>query len=175
MTTSNKSRLHNALVLSAYFGFSILIFDFFLLLIHKADITDPNNFWLNVKYLIWAVGVYYSLKWYQVKHLNPSFFSFLGFATLLAIFVSLFDIFFYLLYTQVIDPGIKMTMIKQMIAANSQIFKTDPTLSDALTQELSSKFSLIFSISLGLSYIFLFLFYAIFFTAFIKLTTKNKM
>ncbi len=174
MDNQNKSTLHSALALSTFFGFVILIFDFFLLLIHRADLTSTANFWINVKYLIWAIGVYYALKWYQVKNLNPTYFSYIGYALLLAVFVSLFDIFFYLLYTQVLDPNIKSIMIGHMIAANQQVWNSDPTLTAALKEELTRHFSLIFSFSLWLSYIFLFLFYSVFFAAFIKLTQKSK-
>jgi len=174
MDTQNRSTTLNALVLSAYFGFIILAFDFFLLLIHKADITDPSNFWLNVKYLIWAVGVYYSLKWFHYKYSNPPFLKFLWFAVLVGMFVSLFDIFFYLLYTQIFDPGIKTQMIDQMIKANQQVWNTDPALIDMMKDELTRNFSLLFSFSLWLSYIFLFLFYSVFFTVFIKFTVNRK-
>ncbi len=171
----NPMHINNILKISTVFGLVILSFDFFLLAIHRANIADANNFWVNVKYLIWAIGIFYALKWLHIQNPQRSFFSYLGFAMAIASFVSLFDIFFYLLYTQVINPGIKDVIIESMIAANKELFTTNTQLpQDIVRDMLRANFGGIFSFSLYISYIFLFLFYAVFFTAFLKLTSKNK-
>ncbi len=172
---NNPMHINNILKISTIFGLVILSFDFFLLAIHKANIADANNFWVNIKYLIWAIGIFYALKWLHIQNPQRSFFSYLGFALAIASFVSLYDIFFYLLYTQVLNPEIKDVIIDTMIAANQELFTTNTQLPvETMRDMLRANFGGIFSFSLYFTYIFLFLFYAVFFTAFLKLTEKNK-
>jgi len=172
----SKSLLTLSLQVSVYFGIVILIFDFFLLLINKANTFDPYNFWTNVKYLIWAIGIYNSFRWLQTKIIKISFIEYLIFAFFLAIFVSLFDIFFFLLYSKFFNPEIQNTIISKILEQNNKIFnKKFSDLQIDFEQYLHDFFYILFSLSLWFNYIITFLFYSFFFALFIKFSKKKNL
>ncbi len=167
---SNNTSFRDILRISTIFGLVILGFDFLELLIAPQTIVGYNSFWSNMKYLIWAVGVYYVLRWYHLRNYRQHFLKYFSFLLLVALFVSLYDVFFTLLYFNWINPQGKQVILDMLWANNPSL----QNFGDSIKSQLYAGFSFYFSVSLILTYEILFSFYAVFYVIFLKLFIKPK-
>ncbi len=167
---SSNTHFRDILRISTIFGLVILSFDFLELLVAPKTIVSYSGFWSNFKYLIWAVGVYYVLRWYHFRNYKQHFLKYFSFILIIAFFVSLYDVFFTLLYFNWINPQGKQVILDLLFANNPAL----QNFGDSMKSQLYSGFSFYFSFSLILTYEILFVFYAIFYVIFLKLFLKPK-
>ncbi len=171
--TNSETKLYtfqDILRISTIFGFSVLIFDFLQLSIAPDSLLSNNLLWDNLRYLLWAVGVFYSLQWFHLRNPKTPFLKYLWFIEQIAFFVSLFDIFFSLLYFNVINPEAKGKFLELIYQANPNI----EAMGESAKEVLTNNFNFVFAMGQMLSYIFLFLFFSVFYVLFLKLFVKPK-
>ncbi len=158
--------------ISTIFGSFVLAFDLLQYIISPSSLANYNGFWANIKFLIMAIGTFYVLKWFHIRSNNPKFIKYLTFISKVSLLVSLFDVFFYLLYFNVLNVNAKSILIDQLKQVYEQSFPTLPT--DTAVQILSQNFSLYYSLGTMLNYFVSFLFYGFFYALFFKIFTKYK-
>ncbi len=165
---TNPYSLYNLLKVSAIIGLMVLSLDLILLALGKSIPMQGNSFWINAKYLILAISDYYAMVWFFKQRPQTTYFGLVAYSIVLAMFVAQFDIFYYLLYTQVINPAAKQALI-QSILDNPSLQSMKVT----LQVQLSSYFSYFLAMSTFLGYVTLFGFYGIFYALFIKFLLKK--
>ncbi len=158
--------------ISAVFGSIVLFLDILQYLLSPASLVNYNGFWSNVKFLVMAVGSFYAIKWFHTRSNNPKFIKYLTFISKISLLVSLFDVFFYLLYFNVLKIDAKSILIEQLKQVYEQAFPSIPV--DTAVQIMTQNFSLYYALGTMLNYFVTFLFYGFFYALFFKLFAKNK-
>ncbi len=171
----NKKELFtksDLLRISTIFGFTVLTLDIIQYLVSPGTIMNSNSFWDNIKYLIWAIGIFYALKWFHLRNPQTPAIKYFGFTLRIASLVSLFDIFFAMLYFNVFNPAGKAQFVDLIMQMNPNLTTYYPGMD--LKDQFLSNFNIIFALSLYFSYLFMFMFYSVFYVLFLKLLFKPK-
>jgi hypothetical protein len=156
--------------ISTVFGLIVLTFDFIQQAFASDVFLENDSFWANLKFLIMAVGVYYSLQWFHLKNPRTHFLRYFLFIENVALLVSIFDIFYVMYYFNLYKPEAKQAVVDLIYKTNTALANMGPEAKEITLEN----FNLIIAFSLIFEYILLFLFFSVFYVLFLKLFVKPK-
>ncbi len=166
MTEDKKNVLGQALRAGMYLGIAIVVTALVLFAMGVKEYDISHAALSNYRYLVMALGIYYSLKWYALKNREFKYSKLLWFGILVGFFASWADAFYILAYLKYLDP---QAVDRILDLLNTQL----PPQYKSQMDLISGQMPMLMTWSTVFSDTFLALVYSLFYAFFIKLLGRN--